>query len=355
MRGTRIEWPQLGRAWAVPYEVLTPGPEEVLIKTIASCVNAGTERALFMRRANVALRFPHYPGDSLAGEVIQVGRRVKRLRPGDAVATSAPHASMAVVKQYHAYRVPSCVNPEEASFAHLGVMAFSGFLCGKMQSGDRVIVLGHGVLGHLLLQLAQVHEAGMVAFVDRTDGDVTRSAQPPTRKLVMLDQEDGSALEAFQADVTYDTTGEADAIRNALRATRSGGRVVLVGNARSLTAQANVTTAAERNITLIDAHMNGLRHAQAYADQGYAEHVFQLMAQRQLDVRPLISERINPLEAGRFYRRLCQRENNPIGAVFSWDLVKPEDRLHPLRFASLPERWPLYQSVMTRVSFHQTQ
>lgn len=53
---------------------------------------------------------------------------------------------MVVVKPRHASRVPPGVSLEEAGFVHLGAIAFYSLLQGKIQSGERVVVLGRGGL-----------------------------------------------------------------------------------------------------------------------------------------------------------------------------------------------------------------
>ena len=83
--------------------VPSPGPGEVLVRTVRSCLSAGTERGNLLGEPNMGLNspkdapaaFPRQLGYSAAGIVKAVGEDVVFLKPGDHVAMSySQHAAL---------------------------------------------------------------------------------------------------------------------------------------------------------------------------------------------------------------------------------------------------------------------
>jgi predicted dehydrogenase/threonine dehydrogenase-like Zn-dependent dehydrogenase len=175
----------------------------VLVRTIASLVSAGTERMVLefakknllqkarlrpdmvrqvlqrARREGLLSTFetvtrrlaePVPLGYSLVGQVVDIGSRTQGAAIGDLVACAgagvANHAEFVAVPQQlfavlpaeFAARTP----PEEAAFATLGAIALHGFRLATPQIGERVAVLGLGLLGQLAVQIA--HAAGCRVF-----------------------------------------------------------------------------------------------------------------------------------------------------------------------------------------------
>jgi len=152
----------------------------VLVRTAASLVSAGTERASseFARKnllqkarmrpdlvrdvlskvsrdgllATVSsvrnrLDQPSALGYSSAGTVVAVGEGIADINPGDRVACAgaghAVHAEFACVPRLLAARIPSeTVGFEEAAFTTLGAVALHGARNAEVKLGDIVAVIG---------------------------------------------------------------------------------------------------------------------------------------------------------------------------------------------------------------------
>jgi predicted dehydrogenase/threonine dehydrogenase-like Zn-dependent dehydrogenase len=186
-------------------EVPTPGcgASEVLVATQASLISAGTERMVMdfagkslvgkakerpdlvkkvvakMQRDGVAstlqgvflrLDEPLPLGYSAAGEVVAVGSNLQNeFKVGDKVAIAgaglANHASFNAVPRNLAVKVPENVPVTEACYATLGAIALHGVRNADVKLGERVLVIGLGLVGQLAVQLA--HAAGArVAAID---------------------------------------------------------------------------------------------------------------------------------------------------------------------------------------------
>ncbi|HVI10008.1 MAG TPA: bi-domain-containing oxidoreductase [Candidatus Binatia bacterium] len=163
----------------------------LLLRTAASLVSAGTERAssefagknlvqkarmrpdlvrdvlskmgrdgLLSTIAAVRNRLdqPSTPGYSSAGTVMAVGEGVREFSPGDRVACAgaghATHAEFACVPQLLAARIPSDeVNFDSAAFTTVGAVALHGVRTAAAQLGDTIAVIGLGLLGQLAVQI----------------------------------------------------------------------------------------------------------------------------------------------------------------------------------------------------------
>jgi predicted dehydrogenase/threonine dehydrogenase-like Zn-dependent dehydrogenase len=163
----------------------------VLVRTAASLVSAGTERASsefasknLLQKARMRpdlvrevlskisrdgfaatvcavrsrLDQPGALGYSSAGTVIAVGEGVTDFNPGDRVACAgaghAVHAEFACVPRLLAARIPSeAVKFEEAAFTTLGAVALHGVRNADVKLGDVVAVIGLGLLGQLTVQI----------------------------------------------------------------------------------------------------------------------------------------------------------------------------------------------------------
>jgi predicted dehydrogenase/threonine dehydrogenase-like Zn-dependent dehydrogenase len=164
----------------------------VLVRTAASLVSVGTERASseFARKnllqkarmrpdlvrevwnkvrrdgaasALAAVRSrmdqPSTPGYSSAGTVVAVGEGVTDIRPGDRVACAgvgyAVHAEFACIPRLLLARIPpgSEVSFDHAAATTVGAVALHGARTADVKLGDIVGVIGLGLLGQLTVQI----------------------------------------------------------------------------------------------------------------------------------------------------------------------------------------------------------
>lgn len=181
----------------VPLPFIKPGM--ALIRTGASLVSAGTERMVVefaeksllgkarsrpdlvrqildkARREGLLstieatfnrLDQPMALGYSSAGTVVQVGSGITNIKPGDRVACAgggfAVHAEYALVPKNLLVPLPDTVDFESAAFATLGAIALHGFRLSEARLGERVAIIGMGLLGLLAAGIART--AGCQVF-----------------------------------------------------------------------------------------------------------------------------------------------------------------------------------------------
>jgi S-(hydroxymethyl)glutathione dehydrogenase/alcohol dehydrogenase len=114
-----------------------------------------------------------------------------------------------------------------AALTGVGAVLFQG----RVQAGASVLVMGAGGVGQFCVQGARIAGAAEIVCVDPLESRLeqaaqlgaTRTATPETLKATMRDvARDG-------VDVAFDAVGNPDTTALALRWTRNGGRVVVVG------------------------------------------------------------------------------------------------------------------------------
>jgi L-iditol 2-dehydrogenase len=207
--GLRVRIDRSGHAALEPLEVLDPGPGEILVRVDLSAVSPGTERAMYNRLPGVTVEPPFTPGYSGVGRVLAAGPGVTDLRPGRRVAGPFHHQTIETVAAARCHPVPDAVADQEAALVGLGIIALHGVRRSRLAWGERVLVLGRGVLGRLTAALADLCGAAEVVMAGRTD-----------------------AVEPRAFDVVFDLTGNPDGVGRAALAVAPTGRILLVGSPR---------------------------------------------------------------------------------------------------------------------------
>lgn len=175
------------------------GRGRVVVRTAASLASVGTEKAMVelarksllgkalarpdlvkqvldkartegiaeaWRQAMGRLETPILLGYSSAGTVVDLGPGAGGFKVGDRVACAgagyAGHAEFTSVPANLCVPVPDTVTFEEAAFVALGGIALEAVRMARVGLGDRVAVIGLGLLGQIAVQL--LHAAGCHVF-----------------------------------------------------------------------------------------------------------------------------------------------------------------------------------------------
>ena len=139
--------------------------------------NAGPLRTL----AEVRAKFSEYGvlGYSGAGVIVDKDSRITDLHLGDRVAYGGQgtgHAEIVRTGRYLTAKVPEAVQLDHACFATLGSIAMNAARTARIGLGDVVAVMGQGLVGQLVGQLARLQGAVVVATDLRQDRlDIARS------------------------------------------------------------------------------------------------------------------------------------------------------------------------------------
>lgn len=337
-RGVRFMWTMPGHSTIEPFELVGPAPGEILIETIASGVSPGTEIANFAVLPNTSPVFPQCPGYSAIGKVVAVGRGVGNLRAGDVVATQTAHASIAIAAVGSVAKLPRDLGPS-ASLHTMAWIAWHGIHMAGLKGGERVAVLGRGIVGQFCAQIARMQKPSTLASVARSNQFAGESLHRFCDQVLSTSEDD--AWKDFAADVTFEVTGSPSALDTALDLTHDGGKIILLGSTRGLVDGIDFAKIAGRNIELIGAHTATMRSCGVpgvYDPQTVAQAVIAGLASGELDSEGLVEQTLAPSEAPSYYLRMADDRHRALGLVIDWTRLSADDRRGNIPFFGRPGR-----------------
>ena len=214
-------------------------PEDgAILKIRRASVCNGSDAALFSGRRDRRIAYPWMKlpwtlGHECAGEIVEVGRNVKGLKPGDRVASlkyGGAFAEYEDIAPDRLVRIPDSMPYDEATFVEPLWTTFR-YARDNVHEGEAVVVCGLGPSGCLMLQHVAALGAGAICAVDLVGNRVEMARGLGATLAVNASECEPAATilrEFGQADVFIDATGW-DVYDFGLKLLKPGGRVVCYG------------------------------------------------------------------------------------------------------------------------------
>lgn len=332
-----------------PFDVPAPGPGQVLVRTTRTLVSAGTELKSYVGadHGDAPARYPRFSGYSHVGVVEAVGDGVAAVAPGERVATMGGHAShvlidlnphsvppAAALPAPHWPRPPAWaqVLPEgvadaQATFAVLGGVALHGVRKAALRLDESCVVVGQGVVGQLVGQLARLNGARPVIAVD-PDPDRLEHSRDSGLDCQIAATSDEAVPRVLEltggqgADVCFDCTANTRAFPAQLRMAAFEGRLVIVGSLVGTVAISLYDEIQTKELTIIGAHQPkapGYWHPAApWTQAANRRAILGLLAAGRLRVDHLISHEAPAADAPRLYEQMAAGPAGWLGVVFRW-------------------------------------
>jgi predicted dehydrogenase/threonine dehydrogenase-like Zn-dependent dehydrogenase len=355
-----------------------PPPEldewKVLVRTGASLVSAGTERAkVEIGRDSLLGKARRRPdqvrqviekvrtegisatvaavrnrlealtplGYCAAGRVERVGASVRDVRPGDVVACGgeeAAHAEMLAVPANLCVAVPDGVPIVDAAFTTLGSIALHGFRQGDLRLGERVAVVGMGLVGQLAARIACAAGCEVIG-IDLEPWRLEIAEQAGVVQLSRLRSDVTSELSTCDVVlVTAAAPTTNDPISLATDLARERGRIVVVGDVL-MNLDRRRLYAKELDVRLARSYGPG-RYDREYEQRGLDYPIgyvrwterrnmaafLKLLAERRIAVNDLVTHRFSIEEADRALDALSEPGRRALGVVIDYD--PPADGSH---------------------------
>jgi threonine dehydrogenase-like Zn-dependent dehydrogenase len=198
----------------------------------------------------------------------------------------------------------------------------------RIELGERVGVVGAGLIGQLALQLSRLCGARPTVAIDpiaaRRDLAITCGA---TFGLDPTADDADAQLERLTGgadlDVVFEATGSPAAFNPALRRVRFGGRLILLGSTRGLVDGFDPYADVHRKgITVIGAHIESHpehpTHGNRWTRANNRKLALALMADGSLNLEALISHRV-PGDAGvTMFEQLADARESFFGVLLQW-------------------------------------
>jgi predicted dehydrogenase/threonine dehydrogenase-like Zn-dependent dehydrogenase len=273
-------------------------------------------------------------GYCAAGRVEQVGARVRDVRPGDFVACGgeeAAHAEVLAVPANLCVPVPDGVDIVEAAFTTLGSIALHGFRQADLRLGERVAVVGMGLVGQLAARIARAAGCEVIG-IDLEPWRLELAQQAGALQRSRL-RSSVTAAELSTCDavlVTAAAPATNDPVSLASDLARERGRIVIVGDVL-LELDRRRFYAKELELRLARSYGPG-RYDREYEQRGLdypieyvrwterrnMEEFLRLLAQRRIQVGDLVTHRFPIEEANRALDAVTDPDRRTLAVVIDY-------------------------------------
>jgi predicted dehydrogenase/threonine dehydrogenase-like Zn-dependent dehydrogenase len=351
------------------------GLDELLVRNVVSLISPGTEKLMvemgrkslvgkalarpdlvslayrkakregFLRVFREALSRLDEPlplGYSCAGEVTAVGSKVEGISVGDPVACAghsyASHAEIVAVPQELCVKLPRAgkgraISYEEAAFVMLGGIALHGIRCADVTFGERVAVVGLGLLGLLTVELAKSYGCHVYGIdIDPVKVKVAKKLGCGDAFLLGRDDVDSAVLDltggrGVDSVIVTAAAKDNSTILLAERIARQRGKIVLVGVADlSLTRKAfwdKELTFTVSKASGPSAGITGAREAipfelARWTEKRNLEEFIRLVANGSVHVDDLITHRFSIDNAVAAYEMILRGRQRYIGVLITY-------------------------------------
>jgi predicted dehydrogenase/threonine dehydrogenase-like Zn-dependent dehydrogenase len=367
----------------VPVPALQRG--RVLVRTVASLISAGTERAavelvskglvqearqrpdlvkavvskvknegLLNTFASVRdkMAASQALGYSAAGVVTAVADDVREFQVGDRVACAgvgfASHAEVLSVPKNLCVHLPEGVSFESGAYGTLGAIALQGVRLAEPTLGESVVVIGLGLVGQLTVQLLKANGC-RVFGLDLDQSRVSLALELGADKAVVSNDEAAREIETWTrghgADAVLITaaTDSNQPIELAARVSRLKGRVIVVGMTGMDIPRPPFFS---RELKLIISMSYGPgRYDPEYEERGHdyplpyvrwtekrnIESFLELVGEKRINVERLTTHRFPIAEADRAYQLISGDVQEPnLGVILNYDPEAEVTRKIPL-------------------------
>lgn len=311
----------------LPYKVpdqLGSHDVRVQIKSVGIC-GSDVHYVKKLRNSRVAMKEPMVLGHECAGIVIEVGCSVTNLKVGDRVAleagipcghcvlckdgrynlckdvkffgsppTNGSLAQQVVHPAFLCHKLPENLTLEEGAMCEPLSVGVHACRRANIGPGKRVLILGSGPIGLIVFLVARAFGATSIHLTDIDEKRLSVASALGADGTVMVSSDmndlEDEILKVKEAvgspiDVTFDCVGFTKTMCTALKVTRSGGKVCLVGMGQDKMTLP-LTAAAAREVDVVGI----FRYCNTYP------LCIDLLQSRKIDVRPLITHRFGLTE-----------------------------------------------------------
>jgi len=181
---------------------------------------------------------PFSPGGEMSGEVMEVGEKVTRFKPGDRVAGLTGYGAFAeevIVPEQNILRVPESMSDEKAAAFSMvyGTSYYALKQRANIQPGETLLVLGaSGGVGLATIELGKAMGAKVIAAASTAEKLAVAKAAGADELINYTEEPLKEAVKKLTnsngVDVVYDPVG-GDFTEQALRAMAWNGRHLIIG------------------------------------------------------------------------------------------------------------------------------
>lgn len=270
------------------------------------------------------------------GTVAEIAKDVDGFKIGDRVVSNGAHADVVRVPKNLCAKIPDNVDDESAVFTVIASIGLQGIRLVAPTIGECIVVTGVGLIGLLTVQMLRAHGCRVLAIdFDQNKLDVAKQfgaeiCNPANGEDPVAAGMAFSRGKGVDAVLITASTKSSDPVTQAARMSRKRGRIVLVGVTGLELSRADFY---EKELSFqVSCSYGPGRYDSEYEEKGqdypYAfvrwteqrnfEAILDMMANGQLDVKPLISYRFKFEEATKAYDLLIS-EKSALGILLRYE------------------------------------
>jgi len=222
-------------------KIKKPSPLEVVVSTRYSAISAGSELLLYRGEmpSNITLDssieslkgdagYPTKYGYACVGEVIDIGEQIGSSWLGRKVFCFHPHTSHFTASIKDLIAIPSGIAMKDAVFLPNMETAVNLAQDGKPLVGERVVILGQGIVGLLLAGLLSQYPLASLTSFDKDEDRRGWSKQAGVANVFAPGNLTLNELSTVSdADLIYEVSGQPEAVNLAIELAGFSSRIVL--------------------------------------------------------------------------------------------------------------------------------
>lgn len=151
-------------------ELIGPGDGEILCATIVSAISPGTEIAAWsgLPPLRPQVTYPRLQGYCNVSRVLEVGKAVTDMAPGDRILSFASHRSHMLLRRDEVlFKLDPEANADLIACTYLFHLGYNSILRSNVRPGNRVLIIGMGALGLTTVAVANLAGAEVYAVTDQ--------------------------------------------------------------------------------------------------------------------------------------------------------------------------------------------
>jgi len=332
MKALLLKGPRQLELVDLPVPALAPGQVRMRVRNVGIC---GSDYSSIAGKLPFT-RFPIVPGHEASGEVLEASGGVS-WKPGDrvlihpilckredpafargevhhsdstevlgVVSRNGAYAEEVVLEDYMLRRIPGGMDYESAAMVEPVAVAVRALRQGGLREQDRVLVLGAGNIGLLLIQVARALGAGYVAVTDIVSERLALAEGLGVDEAIEVRGGFPAARLEKQFDVIIDGVANEASVRDALSSARRAARIVVYGvPPGDITFPLKV--AFSKDVALMTSRLYG-------AD---FDPAIRLISEGRVRVKDLITHRVYLGEAPELILNVIEGRQSPIKVMIS--------------------------------------
>lgn len=324
----RIVFPARGRVALQSFDLPSPGPNDVRVRTLCSLISTGTETTILHQKYAPGTHFDRlfgFPqlktGVQAVGVIESVGEQVTEFRPGERVFMRMAHGSHQVLEARLVSPVPDGIDSADACWCGLAKTAFRAAHAGPFTEGGSVLIIGAGPVGQMALRWAASMAMQEIAVVDIAGARLEHARRGGATVTLhgSLGAQAGAIAHLNRGSgppLVIDTTGNAAVFADALAVIAQFGKLILLGDSGFPGQQCLTSDLMTRGLTVQAVHDSHDRDG--WTQRRVDSLFFERVTQQEFSLEGLISHRFRPEDCGQAYALATEQRDTTMGILFQW-------------------------------------